>query len=355
MNYFQTNLLSWAKTSDRELPWKKYNDAYTIWLSEVLLQQTRVQQGLPYFEVFKKKYPTVFDMAKAKEDEILKLWQGLGYYARARNMHFTAKYIVNELNGIFPKNYEGLLKLKGIGEYTAAAIASFAYNEPVAVIDGNVYRVLSRFFGIETPIDTTKGKKEFKQIAKENLVKNKATIYNQAIMDFGALHCKPKKPACNTCPLSKNCKAFQLDKVDQLPLKSKKRKKKNRYFLFAIINYKNHKFLVKRTGKDIWQGLYQFPLIELSEKEFLKEDNFLQIISNNFNLKKIKLNSISNVCKQTLTHQKICAKFLNFTSLQKINDKQSWLAVKEQEMLKFAFPKIIDCFLKDKVLHLNLK
>jgi len=355
MNYFQTNILKWAKIEPRLLPWKNYKDAYTIWLSEVLLQQTRVQQGLPYFYSFKKAYPTVFDMAKASEDEILKLWQGLGYYARARNMHFTAQIIVNDYNGVFPKNYEGLLQLKGIGEYTAAAIASFVYNEPVAVLDGNVYRVLSRFYGIETPIDSTSGKKEFKQVAKENLVKSKAAIYNQAIMDFGALQCVPKNPNCTICPLNKKCKGLKLNMINRLPLKLKKIKKKSRYFLFAVINHKNQKFLVKRTEKDIWQGLFQFPLIEVDEAAFLKEKDYKELVINSFNLKKISLNRVSQTYKQVLTHQKIMAKFLNITTLQKNEIPGIWKAVNEKEMLKFAFPKIIDCFLKDKVLLLNLK
>jgi len=346
MNYFQTNLLKWAKKTTRKLPWKAYKDAYTIWLSEVLLQQTRVQQGLPYFNVFKQTYPNVFDMAKAPVDEILKLWQGLGYYARARNMHYTAQYVVNELNGIFPKNYADLLKLKGIGEYTAAAIASFAYHEPVPVIDGNVYRVLSRYFGIKTPIDTTGGKREIKQKAIENLVKSKAAIYNQAIMDFGALQCVPKKPSCAICPLKKKCTALKMNLVSQLPVKSKKIIKKNRYFLFAVINYKNKQFLVKRIGKDVWQGLFQFPLVELGEQEFLKEEIFTNLICSNFKLKKIQIDSISRPYKQTLTHQKI---------KEKNNFQPDWIAVSKQEMQKFAFPKIIDCFLRDKVLLLNLK
>jgi len=337
MNYFQTNLLNWAKTNPRKLPWKKYDDAYTIWLSEVLLQQTRVQQGLPYFKSFKKKYPTVFDMAKAPEDEIMKLWQGLGYYARARNMHFTAKYIVNELNGVFPQNYEALLMLKGIGEYTAAAIASFAYNEPVAVIDGNVYRLLSRFYGIDMPVDTTIGKKKIKQVAKENLVKSKAAIYNQAIMDFGALQCTPKKANCTICTLNKKCKAFQLDLVGKLPVKSKKIRQKNRYFLFSVITYKNQKFLMKRKGKDIWQSLFQFPLIEVDEQLFLKEEKFSEIIIDNLNLINFNLKSISQVYRQTLTHQKIMAKFLHITLFKKNDNNDNWIAVNEKEMLKFAF------------------
>jgi len=355
MNYFQINILKWAKNNARRLPWKRYNDAYTIWLSEVLLQQTRVQQGLPYFNAFKKKYPTVFEMAKAQEDEILKLWEGLGYYARARNMYYTAQYLVNECNGIFPENYEGLLKLKGVGEYTAAAIASFAYNEPVAVVDGNVYRVLSRFFGIKTPIDSTMGKKEFKLKAQENLLKNKAAIYNQAIMDFGALQCSPKKPNCKTCPLNKKCKALQTNTINLLPKKSKKVKQKHRYFIFIIVKYKDKQFLVKRTQKDIWQGLFQFPLIEVDETVFLKEEQFNQLIIDNFKLSKFSFDGISQAFKQKLTHQKIMAKFVTINSSQKNHTKNNWIAVNEKEMLKFAFPKIIDCFLKDKVLHLNLK
>ncbi|MEM6964892.1 MAG: A/G-specific adenine glycosylase, partial [Bacteroidota bacterium] len=211
--FFTKQLLRWSETIDRPMPWKGEKNPYLIWLSEIILQQTRVEQGLPYFLKFKANYPTVHDLANAPEDEVMKLWEGLGYYSRARNLHFTAKFISKELNGIFPKNYDSILKLKGVGAYTAAAIASFAYDLPHAVVDGNVYRVLSRFFGIKTPIDTTEGKKQFTQLANELLVSDQAAKYNQAIMDFGAIQCMPKNPLCHECTFQTTCKAFQQKKI----------------------------------------------------------------------------------------------------------------------------------------------
>jgi len=217
------------KTS-RKLPWKQYSDVYTIWLSEVLLQQTRVKQATPYFIKFKKKYPKVQHLSAAPLDEVMKLWQGLGYYSRARNMHETARFIVEKLNGHFPDNYDDLIKLKGIGEYSAAAIASFAFQQNCAVLDGNVFRVLSRYFGVDIPINSTKGKKQFKALAAENLYTKDSAMYNQAIMDFGATVCTPKKAGCETCVLKKLCFAYQNKKVDTLPVKTNKIVKKERYF-----------------------------------------------------------------------------------------------------------------------------
>ena len=221
-------LIYWYLQNKRELPWRKTKDPYRVWLSEIMLQQTRVAQGLPYFLKFTKAFPTVFDLAKADESEVLKLWQGLGYYSRARNLHFTAKYIAEELNGMFPENYKGLLQLKGVGDYTASAIASICYDEPVAVVDGNVYRVLSRYFGIATPINSTKGIKEFKELAQTLIDASQPGVYNQAIMDFGALHCKPQNPLCNECPVSDSCVALAKNSIKELPVKERKIKIKKR-------------------------------------------------------------------------------------------------------------------------------
>lgn len=262
---FSKKLIDWYSVNKRVLPWRLTTNPYYIWLSEIILQQTQVRQGLPYYEAFITKYPSVFDLAKADEDEVLKLWQGLGYYSRARNLHATAKYIVEELNGAFPDNYKGLLKLKGVGDYTASAIASICFKERAAVVDGNVYRVLSRYFGISTPINTTKGIKEFKTLAQELIDVKQPDVFNQAIMEFGAIHCTPKKPNCMSCPYKDSCIALNDGKVDVLPIKLKKLKVKKRYFNFLVFISEDDKtVLEKRTTKGIWQNLYQFPLVETS-------------------------------------------------------------------------------------------
>ncbi|SDS25651.1 A/G-specific adenine glycosylase [Gramella sp. MAR_2010_147] len=266
-------LMHWYLQNKRDLPWRKTHEPYQIWLSEIMLQQTRIEQGLPYFLKFIKAYPTVFDLARATLDEVLKLWQGLGYYSRARNLHETAKYVAFELNGKFPDSYKGLLKLKGVGDYTASAIASICYNEPVAVVDGNVYRVLSRIFEIDTPINSTSGIKEFKKLAQELLNTKDPATHNQAIMEFGALHCKPQNPKCETCPFNDKCLALKNDRIKELPVKLKKSKVKKRYFNYLVFNLGDEKtILEQRTGKGIWNGLYQFPLIESDE---LLEENQL--------------------------------------------------------------------------------
>lgn len=281
---FKNKLINWYSNNKRELPWRETSNPYNIWLSEIILQQTQVKQGLPYYEEFVTQYPTVFDLAEASETSVLKLWQGLGYYSRARNLHATARHITTERNGEFPDNYKDLLKLKGVGDYTASAIASIAFNEVAAVVDGNVYRVLSRYFGIETAINSTLGIKEFKALATSLIDKKQPATYNQAIMEFGALQCKPKNPNCTVCPLKNACVALQKNKVDSLPVKLKKTKVTTKYFNFLVCIDANNKVLFeKRTKKGIWQNLYQFPLIEseksLSAEEFQLlnlEDSFLK-------------------------------------------------------------------------------
>ncbi len=266
-------LKHWYSDYKRELPWRETQNPYYIWLSEIIMQQTQIKQGLPYYVDFVANFPTVFDLAKAKESDVLKLWQGLGYYSRARNLHHSANNIVNELNGEFPKTYKDLLKLKGVGDYTASAIASICYNEPVAVVDGNVYRVLSRYFGIDTPINSSQGIKTFKALAQTLLPKNNIGDYNQAIMEFGAIQCKPKLPNCEICPLRKKCVAFQLNKITGFPVKVNKTKVSKKYFNFLVfISEDNETILEQRIEKGIWQNLYQFPLIETNES--LTEENF---------------------------------------------------------------------------------
>lgn len=277
-------LESWYLGVERDLPWRKSSDPYQIWLSEIILQQTRVSQGLAYFTTFIHEFPTVADLANAKEEKVLKLWQGLGYYSRARNLHFSAKYIVNECDGVFPKTYKELLKLKGVGDYTASAIASIAYGEKTAVVDGNVYRVLARYFGISTAINSTKGIKEFKALAQELMQTEYPGRYNQAIMEFGALQCKPQNPDCQSCPLKHSCYALAKQQVQNLPVKEKKIKIKMRYFNFIVLHTPDNKSLLQqRKGKGIWQQLFQFPLIETEKHielpELLQNEAFQDLVT----------------------------------------------------------------------------
>ncbi len=331
-SWFSKKLLSWHAHEPRELPWRYTRDAYKIWLREIILQQTRVAQGLPYYERFISKYPTVGQLAAAQEKDVLKLWQGLGYYSRARNLLFTARDIVKNHKAKFPKGYDKLLKLKGIGQYTAAAIASFAFDEPAAVVDGNVYRLLSRVFGIETPIDSTPGKKEFAALAHQLLDKKLPADYNQAIMNFGSTVCKAANPLCQTCAFKSKCVAFNSQIIDLLPVKSKKIKLKHRYFHFLVIqNSKGEVFFEKRTQSDIWKGLYQFPLLEKqNEKEFETRINAATL--KKLNVTTQAKGGIKEIYSSTqlLSHQVLHARFFkvdgNFTNplkgMVKVNLKQ---------------------------------
>ena len=260
---FSNRLIKWYLQNKRSLPWRETIDPYSIWLSEIMLQQTRVAQGLSYFLSFKEHFPTVNDLARADEEVVLKLWQGLGYYTRARNLHTTARYISSELDGVFPDNFKDLLKLKGVGEYTAAAIASFCYNEPVPVVDGNVFRVLARYFDIETDIAQPVAKKEFAALAAQLLPENDAATFNQAIMEFGALQCVPQNPDCSFCVFNDSCLALKFNKVTQLPVKSKKAKARIRHFNYLVAEDSDGNTQIeKRVEKGIWQNLYDFPLLE---------------------------------------------------------------------------------------------
>ena len=281
---FTKILTRWYSGCKRSLPWRETKNPYYIWLSEIILQQTRVKQGLPFYDAFVSTFPTVFDLAKAEEEQVLKLWQGLGYYSRARNLHYSAKFIANELHGEFPKTYKDLLQLKGVGDYTASAIASICYNEAAAVVDGNVYRVLSRYYGIETPINSTQGIKDFKVLAQSLLPDSNIGDYNQAIMEFGAVQCKPKNPNCNDCALQNSCLALAQNKITELPIKINKTKVSKKYFNFLVFISQDHKtILQQRTTKGIWQNLYQFPLIEtektLSQKQFENNTNIKTLLN----------------------------------------------------------------------------
>lgn len=281
---FSKKLTSWYSNNKRDLPWRRTKNPYHIWLSEIILQQTQVNQGLPFYDAFVNHFPSVFHLADAKEAEVLKLWQGLGYYSRARNLHASAKYVAYELDGVFPDNYKDLLKLKGVGDYTASAIASFCYNEPAAVLDGNVYRVLSRYFGIDTAINSSKGTKVFKALAQDLIDKGNPSEYNQAIMEFGAIQCRPKNPDCVVCPFQDSCVAFQENRIGQLPVKTKSAKAKKKYFNFLVCISKDRKtILQKREGKGIWQNLYQFPLVET--KTDMEFNDFQEVLTSHDLLK----------------------------------------------------------------------
>lgn len=308
---FAKILRVWYLQNKRDLPWRRTHDPYRIWLSEIMLQQTRVEQGLPYYLKFIKAFPTVNDLANAPQEKVLKLWQGLGYYSRARNLHETAIYISRELKGNFPGSFKELLKLKGVGDYTASAIASTCYKEPVAAVDGNVFRVLARYFNIDTPVNSGGAVKEFKNLSQELLGDEDPWIYNQAIMEFGATHCKPKNPLCATCPLSNGCLALKYQKIEQLPVKLKKGSIKNRYFNYIVfVSPKNTTLLEQRVGKGIWEGLYQFPLVEtenpLTETEFLNEVKFLKFKGSGS--AKVTLYNEEPIIHK-LTHQHIHARF----------------------------------------------
>lgn len=339
---FSNILIYWYLQNRRELPWRKTKNPYFIWLSEIMLQQTRVAQGMAYYLKFTSTFPTVFDLAKADENTVLKMWQGLGYYSRARNLHFSAKLIANEFNGKFPSTYNEIIKLKGIGDYTASAIASICFDEPTAVVDGNVYRVLSRYFGIKTPINSSAGIKEFKSLAQSLIDKNKAGTFNQAIMDFGALHCKPQNPLCNTCPFSDSCFALEKKLTKDLPVKEKKIKVRKRYFNFLVIKTKEDRtILLERKGKGIWQGLYQFPLIE-SDKTINKEELILSEDFNNLFPSKTTL-SLFNKKEiiHKLSHQHLHTQFWIIETKNSPEINMNW-----SEIEKYPVPILIAKFLE---------
>ncbi|WP_064196095.1 MULTISPECIES: A/G-specific adenine glycosylase [Emticicia] len=343
---FSEKLIGWYSQNKRNLPWRNTKNPYLIWLSEVILQQTRVVQGLPYYEKFAEKYPTVVDLANADEQEVLRLWQGLGYYSRARNMHTTAKIIVAKCNGVFPNNYHDLLKLKGIGPYTAAAIASFAFDERVAVVDGNVFRVLARVFGIETDIASHEAKKIFGELANELIsVKNPST-HNQAIMEFGATHCTPANPDCMFCIFADSCVANATGKQQILPIKSKKVKVKNRYFDYFMIEQDGKVLMRQRLGGDIWAGLYDFYLLENEESLIDLEDikdTFVQNI-----LKSGMIKSSSEPMKHILTHQRIEARFWHVVANIKETLPQGFEFYSMDEIENLPKPILIDNYLKNR-------
>lgn len=343
--WFQKGLVSWYNKNKRDLPWRHETDAYRIWLSEIILQQTRVKQGLDYYLRFVKKFPSVEHLAKANEDEVLKLWQGLGYYSRARNLHAAAKSIVKMHDGKFPDDFESIMKLKGVGVYTASAVASFAFNKPHAVVDGNVYRVISRVFGVKEAIDSSGGKKMFQQLADELLDKKRPAVYNQAVMEFGSQYCRPVKPDCSSCIFESKCYARANRCVERLPLKEKKTKIASRYFNYLLVADKQGKILIdKRKEKDIWKGLYEFSLLEtpvLCEPlQLLKKREVKRVAGKTFDVL-----HVSAPYKHILSHQHLHARFYILQTKNAHPSKS--LSVKPAGLTKYAFPRLIEKFMND--------
>ena len=349
MNIIQDTLLKWFDANRRDLPWRHNPTPYEVWLSEVILQQTRVSQGMDYYLRFIERWPTVVDLAEASEEEVLKMWQGLGYYSRARNLHHCAQQVTSEHKGQFPPDYEKLKQLKGIGDYTAAAIASIAFNLPHAVVDGNVYRVLSRLFDIDTPININEGQKLFAQLAEDLLNRKQPGLHNQALMEFGALHCTPKNPNCLLCPLQAQCLAFAHQTVMQRPVKLQKVKVTTRYFNYLVIKTNGCIYLHKRSDNDIWKNLYDFPCIEseqpMSVEEVIASKQFKQIIEN----KPFTIIKTSPVFIHKLTHRTILAQFIEIKlekKLLRIETKDLFLTP-ETDLGSFPIPRLIDLYLNN--------
>ena len=328
---FAATLLQWFKNNGRSLPWRETKDAYAIWLSEVILQQTRIVQGMSYWERFMAQWPTVNDLAAATENEVLKAWQGLGYYSRARNLHTAARQVV-EL-GRFPQTFKELKTLKGVGDYTAAAIASIAFGEPVAVVDGNVYRVLSRYYGIDTPIDSTEGKKEFQALAQSLLPINEPADYNEAIMDFGATQCTPNSPHCSACPLCETCVAFREQRINELPVKSKKVKQRERHFTYLYIEYEGKIAIHQRGAGDIWQGLWEFPQEE-------------HLTSSEDSAWKTEAQLLQKGVKHILTHQILLADIYLWQPTRRPQLPSEFIWIEKQDLENYALPRLIEILLK---------
>ncbi len=327
---FAATLLQWFKNNGRSLPWRETNDPYAIWLSEVILQQTRIAQGMSYWERFIAQWPTINDLAAATEDEVLKAWQGLGYYSRARNLHTAARQVANL--GEFPQTFKELKLLKGVGDYTAAAIASIAFGEPVAVVDGNVYRVLSRYYGISTPIDSTEGKKEFQALAQSLLPTSEPADYNEAIMDFGAIQCTPISPRCTTCPLCETCVAFREQRINELPVKSKKVKQRERHFTYLYIEYEGEIAIHQRGAGDIWQGLWELPQAE-------------QLVSSKDSIWKTEAQLLRKGVKHILTHQILLADIYLWQPKHRPQLPSDFIWIEKQDLDNYALPRLIEFLL----------
>jgi A/G-specific adenine glycosylase len=341
---FSNILLSWYQTHKRDLPWRNTSNPYYIWVSEIILQQTRVQQGLAYYLRFIERFPSIELLAESKLDEVLKLWEGLGYYSRARNMHKAAQQIVHQYKGKFPNTYSSLLKLNGVGDYTASAIASFAFNESVPVIDGNVYRVIGRYLGISYDINSAKGKTKYKEAASELMDSKNAAQYNQAIMEFGALQCVPKNPNCDVCPLNGSCYSAITQTVEEFPVKRNKVKITQRFFYFFVVSCEETFVLHQRKANDIWNNLYQFPLIEVSKKESI--ENIVDQFTRNRDVDAFELLGVSKEVKHVLSHQHIFARFIRIELNEIPGLKANEVSVSRAKMKEYSLPRIITRYLE---------
>ncbi len=345
---FSSAILSWFRENGRDLPWRETRDPYAIWLSEVILQQTRIAQGWEYWERFMRTYPTVADLAAAHEDEVLKLWQGLGYYSRARNLHAAAKQIV--AMGRFPDTLDGIKSLKGVGDYTAAAIASFAFDIPAAVVDGNVYRVLSRYFGISTPINSTQGKKEFAALAQSLLPVSEASAYNQGMMDFGAIQCTPQSPRCLLCPLAETCEALRSGRVGDLPVKNKSLKVKTRHLSYIYIRCMGHTAIRRRAEGDIWQGLWEPFMMESEDStsavpaEGIRQSLHLAPTD--------RLLPLASGVRHVLTHRILLADFYLLETSRRPTLPEGYRWIKEEDLDHYAVPRLVEILLQ-KVNHVE--
>lgn len=350
INDISGKLIDWYKINKRELPWRNTTNPYLIWISEIILQQTRVAQGYDYYLRFIHRFPNVESLAQASEDEVLKYWEGLGYYSRARNLHFAAKTILEKFSGVFPNNYAEILSLKGIGQYTAAAISSFAFGEVQAVVDGNVLRVLSRIFAIDTPIDSGQGKKLYQKLAEELLDNQKPGMHNQAIMEFGALQCTPRNPVCGICPLMDKCLAKANNTITKYPVKQGKAKVTERYFNYFEVRFGNMIFLQKRIENDIWKNLYEFPMIETTEdlpiEKLLQSDKFQSLFSN---LTDFQIHSTPIEYKHVLSHRIIYAKFYQIELTEPLNSLKSSICIDRNNIVQYALPRLINRYLESSI------
>lgn len=342
---FTENLLNWNQFSNtRQMPWKGETDPYKIWLSEIILQQTRVDQGLAYYERFIHRFPDVFRLAEAEDSEVFKYWEGLGYYSRCRNLLATARWVAFENKGLFPADYEALLKLKGVGPYTAAAIASFAFNIPKAVLDGNVFRVLSRYFGINTPIDSTEGKKIYALLAQSLLPPDQAGIYNQAIMDFGAVICKPQLPLCPECVQKQDCEAFRLGVVQELPVKEKSVSRRTRYFYYFLLNWKGRFYVRQRPAGDIWQDLHEWVLVEQPERVNAEPAALIRLLKKELGPVTTRKIQVSEEFRQQLSHQTIIGRFITAELVSELPPTAGYQLLSSTEIARLAFPRFITAF-----------
>lgn len=344
---FSKHILKWYKTHKRDLPWRENNNPYNVWLSEIILQQTRIEQGIPYYYKLLDAFPDIKSLAEAPSEVLFKLWQGLGYYSRAKNMHTAAREVMSKHAGQFPQDYEGLRALKGIGPYTSAAIGSICFHLPKAVVDGNVYRVLARYYAIDTPINSSLGQKTFQELAELLLDQKQPGMYNQAIMDFGAIQCTPNKPDCESCPFMQTCAAYKTDQVQLLPVKTKNKPKITRYLYYFYIFDGSNTWIQKRMGKDIWENLWEFPMLE-TPKSISTDDIMIHDFLESHIQDKYQVNHIQKI-KHLLTHQILEATIMKITVPESFVHPKQWTKIKSEDLHLYAIPRLLDKYLEKEI------